>query len=114
MSFFSTPRLLERIFGSRHLFNKKKQDNGEEIQAGMELETGTDDEEEEGTQEYQFYSLEPEPQENPGAAEDVPEEDDIEYEVVEREIHPSKIICPDCGGITLEGLDFCDKCGGLL
>lgn len=36
------------------------------------------------------------------------------YEVVEREIHPAKIICPDCGGITLEGLDFCDKCGGEL
>lgn len=39
---------------------------------------------------------------------------DIEYEVVEREILPTKIICPDCGGITLEGLDFCDKCGGEL
>lgn len=37
-----------------------------------------------------------------------------EYEVVEREILPNKIICPDCGGITLEGLEFCDKCGGLL
>ncbi|HWT26518.1 MAG TPA: hypothetical protein VN131_01130 [Mobilitalea sp.] len=36
------------------------------------------------------------------------------YEVVEREIHPTKIICPDCGGITLEGLDYCDKCGGEL
>lgn len=37
-----------------------------------------------------------------------------EYEVLEREIHPAKIICPDCGGITLEGFDFCDKCGGEL
>lgn len=37
-----------------------------------------------------------------------------EYEVVEKEIHPAKIICPDCGGITLEGLEFCDKCGGEL
>ena len=37
-----------------------------------------------------------------------------EYEIVEREILPEKIICPDCGGITLEGLDFCDKCGGEL
>jgi len=37
-----------------------------------------------------------------------------EFEVVEREILPAKIICPDCGGITLEGLDFCDKCGGEL
>lgn len=37
-----------------------------------------------------------------------------EYELLEREILPEKIICPDCGGITLEGLDFCDKCGGEL
>jgi len=37
-----------------------------------------------------------------------------EYEVVEIEILPEKIICPDCGGITLEGLEFCDKCGGEL
>jgi hypothetical protein len=36
------------------------------------------------------------------------------YEVLEREILPAKIICPDCGGITLEGLEFCDKCGGEL
>jgi uncharacterized protein with PIN domain len=36
------------------------------------------------------------------------------YEVVEREILPEKIVCPDCGGITLQGLDFCDKCGGEL
>jgi hypothetical protein len=42
------------------------------------------------------------------------EDPNIEYEVVEREILPAKIICPDCGGITLEGLDFCDKCGGEL
>lgn len=37
-----------------------------------------------------------------------------EYEIVEIEILPEKIICPDCGGITLEGLDFCDICGGEL
>ncbi|CRZ33351.1 hypothetical protein DFR55_11821 [Herbinix hemicellulosilytica] len=37
-----------------------------------------------------------------------------ENEIVEIEILPAKIICPDCGGITLEGLDFCDKCGGEL
>jgi hypothetical protein len=37
-----------------------------------------------------------------------------EYEIVEMEILPAKIICPDCGGITLEGLEFCDKCGGEL
>lgn len=37
-----------------------------------------------------------------------------EYEVVEIEIVPEKIICPDCGGITLQGLEFCDKCGGEI
>ncbi len=37
-----------------------------------------------------------------------------EYEIVEKEILPEKMICPDCGGITLAGLDFCDKCGGEL
>lgn len=37
-----------------------------------------------------------------------------EYEIVEFEIFPEKIVCPDCGGITLEGLDFCDQCGGEL
>lgn len=41
-------------------------------------------------------------------------EEPEEYEVVERVIYPEKIICPDCGGITLEGLDFCDKCGGEI
>lgn len=41
-------------------------------------------------------------------------EEPEEYEIVEREILPQKIICPDCGGITLEGLEFCDKCGGEL
>ena len=50
-----------------------------------------------------------------GQESDKPEDDpDMEYEIVEREILPAKIICPDCGGITLEGLDFCDKCGGEL
>ena len=39
---------------------------------------------------------------------------EIEYEHLERCIYPPKIICPDCGGITLEGLDFCDKCGGEI
>ena len=41
-------------------------------------------------------------------------EEEIEYEIVEREIIPEKIVCPDCGGITLEGLEYCDKCGGEL
>ncbi len=48
-----------------------------------------------------------------GAVKAEPAEDQ-EYALVEREILPAKIICPDCGGITLEGLDFCDKCGGEL
>lgn len=39
---------------------------------------------------------------------------DCEYEILEMEIMPEKIICPDCGGMTLEGLEFCDKCGGDL
>lgn len=47
-------------------------------------------------------------------SDDEVEDPNMEYEVVEREILPAKIICPDCGGITLEGLDFCDKCGGEL
>jgi hypothetical protein len=38
----------------------------------------------------------------------------LEYEIVERVILPEKIICPDCGGYTVEGLDYCDKCGGEL
>ncbi len=37
-----------------------------------------------------------------------------EYEVVETEIKPAHIICPDCGGITIEGLDYCHRCGGEL
>lgn len=37
-----------------------------------------------------------------------------EYEIVEKEILPEKMVCPDCGGITLVGLEFCDKCGGEL
>lgn len=39
---------------------------------------------------------------------------EFEYEIVEKEILPEKMICPDCGGITLVGLDSCDKCGGEL
>lgn len=46
--------------------------------------------------------------------EDGRKENSEEYEVVEKEILPEKMICPDCGGITLVGLDFCDKCGGEL
>lgn len=50
--------------------------------------------------------------ENQTASEDSVEPE--EYEIVEKEILPEKMICPDCGGITLAGLDFCDKCGGEL
>ncbi|MGF7143727.1 hypothetical protein HNQ56_002154 [Anaerotaenia torta] len=53
-------------------------------------------------------------EESQRVTEDPEEDPDMEYEIVEREILPAKIICPDCGGITLEGLDFCDKCGGEL
>ncbi len=45
---------------------------------------------------------------------DEEETEEEEYEVIEREILPEKIICPDCGGITLQGLEYCDKCGGEL
>lgn len=37
-----------------------------------------------------------------------------EDEFVEMEIKPAHIICPDCGGITIEGLDYCHRCGGEL
>ncbi len=49
--------------------------------------------------------------------EDMPDdtlENEEEFEIVEVEILPNKIVCPDCGGITLEGLEFCDKCGGEI
>lgn len=42
------------------------------------------------------------------------QEEACEYEVLEREVLPAKMICPACGGITLEGLDYCDKCGREL
>lgn len=89
----------------RNLFNRKKHSasiepqDEETILSDRDLEGDTD-----GTSE----------EEKGDASLSGSEEDDIEYELVEREILPSKIICPDCGGITLEGLDFCDKCGGEL
>lgn len=52
--------------------------------------------------------------ENKHVVKETMHEDQEEYEIVEMEILPEKIICPDCGGITLEGLEFCDKCGGEL
>lgn len=36
------------------------------------------------------------------------------YPVVELEILPEKVICPECGGLTTEGLVFCERCGGEL
>lgn len=39
---------------------------------------------------------------------------DGEYEIIEMELLPEQISCPDCGGFTLEGLEYCDKCGGDL
>ncbi|NLJ96828.1 MAG: hypothetical protein GX321_06705 [Clostridiales bacterium] len=52
--------------------------------------------------------------ENKELSHDTEPKNEEEYEVLEIEIVPEKIVCPDCGGITLEGLEFCDKCGGEL
>lgn len=94
MSFFS------------NLFNRKEQahilKNTEDKELLEEEDLEEDPEEESGPEEEQEEITS-------GAS-----EDEQEYEVVEIEIHPAKIICPDCGGITLEGLEFCDKCGGEL
>ncbi len=48
------------------------------------------------------------------SSEQIKAQEEQEYEIVEKEILPEAMICPDCGGITLVGLDFCDKCGGEL
>lgn len=52
--------------------------------------------------------------ESNGAKSSIVKSENEEYEIVEREILPEKIVCPDCGGVTLDGLDFCHKCGGEL
>ena len=91
------------------LFNKKKLDSKVE-----NIQTELEENRPEGLDVIQSPSFESEHQEDAEETMEASEEDDIEYEVVEREIHPAKIICPDCGGITLEGLEFCDKCGGEL
>lgn len=89
------------------LFNRKRQrmysNNTEEEKAYIEAEDDTEEET------VPYIDVE-------GSDQLLSDDSDAEvyYEVVEREIHPAKIICPDCGGITLEGLDFCDKCGGEL
>lgn len=93
-----------------HLFNKKKLDHNAE---NRQTEVKNDMEEEEGKV-TSSSSFEVDYREDKEDALEAQEDEDIQYEVVEREIHPAKIICPDCGGITLEGLEFCDKCGGEL
>ena len=96
------------LFGS--IFNRKKQGGEHEKEKSVkeifeeEEELLEDASSEEESDEAQAADV----------AEDEEEDPNTEYEVVEREILPAKIICPDCGGITLEGLDFCDKCGGEL
>ena len=60
--------------------------------------------------EESFYFRETEPELTETSQETKKEE----YEILEREIAPKRIKCPDCGGVTLEGLEFCDKCGGEL
>ena len=52
--------------------------------------------------------------EQAGETVETQETEGCEYPVLEREILPEKILCPDCGGVTLEGLDYCDKCGADL
>lgn len=39
---------------------------------------------------------------------------DCPYPVLEREIFPEKITCPKCGGLTLEGYVYCDRCGAKI
>lgn len=34
-----------------------------------------------------------------------------EYEIIEREISPSKISCPGCGRKISHGMDYCNFCG---
>jgi hypothetical protein len=100
------------LFGS--LFNRKRlypeQEKDRTVKEILDEDEEQLEEEEELTEEA---SDEDEKQEEETALEEE-EDPNQEYEVVEREILPAKIICPDCGGITLEGLDFCDKCGGEL
>ena len=39
---------------------------------------------------------------------------DCEHPVFVREIPPTRMQCPTCHETTLEGLSYCDKCGGAL
>ena len=38
-------------------------------------------------------------------------DENSEYEIVEREISPSKIPCPKCGKRNSYGMDYCNWCG---
>ena len=71
------------------------------------IQIGKTAEELEGLSEQYFKEL-------PNEGTEQLSEADCEYPILEREILPEKIICPDCGRITLEGLDYCDKCGADL
>ena len=47
------------------------------------------------------------------------DEDDVcdengEYPVLERDIFPERIVCPDCGYVTFEGKERCSRCGREL
>jgi hypothetical protein len=100
------------LFGKLFRRNKSAEEKfRNELEEDNSVKEVFEDEEEE-TAEDEMYGEE---QGEDGQESDKPEDDpDMEYEIVEREILPAKIICPDCGGITLEGLDLCDKCGGEL
>ena len=71
------------------------------------IQIGKTTEELEGLSEEYFKEL-------PDEVTEQKSEENCEYPILEREILPEKILCPDCGGITLEGLDYCDKCGADL
>ena len=96
------------LFGS--FINRKKQVRVHKKEKSVEEIF----EEEEELMEDSSFEEETDTVEETEPDDDEVEDPNIEYEIVEREILPAKIICPDCGGITLEGLDFCDKCGGEL
>jgi hypothetical protein len=91
-----------------NLFNRKKKVPELDLTGEKSSILDTEDDCPDDTKDQNKKGLEP----DPSVTEN--QEEGETYEVVEREIHPAKIICPDCGGITLEGLEFCDKCGGEL
>lgn len=92
----------------QNLFNRKGQLRGKH--APNKGDAFMDMNEEDPDDEEEFERNE----DNMGNSKAQKQDEEETYEVLEREILPEKIICPDCGGITLEGLDFCDKCGGEL